>query len=122
MVTTARENEGTMDKLVQTARDVIREVVRESAEAELKLIDQRGSPLGRNRHCAAVKRRVFEGKPGAWVVGRRCLLSAEALREELDDLGRRGTVARENRPDRPSPRAAREKLEQRLRLIRSRGQ
>jgi hypothetical protein len=112
---------GTVDKLVETARDVIREVVRESAASELKLIDQRGSPLGRNRHCAAVKRRVFEGKEGAWVVGRRCLLSAQALREELDDLGRRGSVHRDNKPDKPSPRSAREKLEHKLRLLRTAG-
>ena len=47
------------------------------------MIDQAASPLGRRRHCAAVRRRVSRGDPGAVLVGRRHLLSPEALAEEL---------------------------------------
>lgn len=45
--------------------------------------DQNASPLGRRRHVAAVRRRVAAGDAGAALVGRRALLSATALDEEL---------------------------------------
>ena len=46
--------------------------------------DQSKSPLGRRRHVAAVRRRVEAGDTaGAAMVGRRALLSATALAEEL---------------------------------------
>lgn len=41
--------------------------------------DQTTSPLGRRRHVAAVKRLVAAGDVGAAIVGRRHLLSSEAL-------------------------------------------
>lgn len=43
----------------------------------------RDSPLGRRNHCAAVRRRKAEGLDGAERVGKRYLLSPEALQEEL---------------------------------------
>ncbi len=43
----------------------------------------RPSPLGRRNHCAAVRRRKAEGLDGAEIVGKRYLLSPEALQEEL---------------------------------------
>jgi hypothetical protein len=46
-------------------------------------IDQVSSPLGRRRHCVAVRRRVAERAGGAAVLGRRHVLSREALTEEL---------------------------------------
>jgi len=46
-------------------------------------IDQHASPLGPRRHCAAVRRRIAEGAPGAERAGRRLLLTPDALREEL---------------------------------------
>lgn len=49
-------------------------------------VDQRASALGSRRHCAAVRRRLAKGEPGAAVVGRRHLLSAESLAEELRGL------------------------------------
>jgi hypothetical protein len=109
-----------VEKLVESAKEVLRELVREVSDTnELKLVDQRGSPLGRNRHCAAVRRRIDEGKPGAWIVGRKYLLSVEALREELDHLGRRGAAERSSpQGSRSSPREARERLEEKLRLLR----
>lgn len=59
------------------------EVAREM-RGESDWIDQKGSALGRNRHCAAVRRRIGEGMPGASKVGDRYLLSPDALREELE--------------------------------------
>jgi hypothetical protein len=53
------------------------------------MIDQANSPLGRRRHCYAVRQRLADGKPGAAVVGRRHLLSREALDEELSVKSRR---------------------------------
>jgi hypothetical protein len=53
-----------------------------------QLVDQKGSPLGAKRHCAAVRRLMAEGDPGASRVGRRYLLSREALAAELARLGR----------------------------------
>jgi hypothetical protein len=61
------------------------------------MIDQSKSPLGRRRHCYAVRRRISEHQPGAAVVGRRHLLTQEALTEELSRLGfgdRRPTTGR----------------------------
>jgi len=51
-------------------------------------IDQHDSALGPRRHCAAVRRRMAEGKEGAWRVKRDFLLSAEAYREELERCGK----------------------------------
>lgn len=55
-------------------------------------VDQRESPLGRNTHCAVVRRRISEtpedAEPDAIIApGGRYLLSPRALREEL-----RGTM------------------------------
>jgi hypothetical protein len=50
------------------------------------LIDQAASPLGKKRHCAIVRRRLAEGLPGAAIIGRRHLLSADALEAELQRL------------------------------------
>ncbi len=47
------------------------------------MVSQHGSPLGARRHRAAVRRRMERGEPGAAVVGRRHLLSHDALGEEL---------------------------------------
>lgn len=51
--------------------------------AQHDLVSQGESPLGSRRHCAAVRRRIDRGQPGASIVGRRHLLSREALAEEL---------------------------------------
>lgn len=46
-------------------------------------IDQVRSPLGRRKHCSAVRARIARGAPGAAIVGRRHLLTRAALDEEL---------------------------------------
>lgn len=43
--------------------------------------------LGPRRHCAAVRRRMTEGKPGAARIGRRYLLSPAAYAEERGYIG-----------------------------------
>lgn len=65
-------------------------------------IDQRSSPLGPRRHCAAVRARIAAGKPGASVVGRRFLLSPAAL---SDELAARGAVVRPKPAAKPDPLA-----------------
>lgn len=65
------------------------------------MIPQTGSELGARRHREAVKRRVASGEGGAAIVGRRFLLSPEALREELGRLGG-GAPVNDNRGPRPT--------------------
>jgi hypothetical protein len=58
-------------------------------------IDQHRSPFGNRKHCGVTRARIAAGKPGAIFVGRRALLSREALDEELAALqkGKRKTVS-----------------------------
>jgi hypothetical protein len=65
------------------AREIAREVVSELRAGELDMIDQSASPLGRRRHIAAVRARVSSGAPGGAIIGRRYLLSREAIEAEL---------------------------------------
>jgi hypothetical protein len=76
------------------------------------LIDQRSSPLGRLRHCAAVRRRQKNNEGGAFIVGRRYLLTQEALTEELARLSQREPPAKE------TARSARAALEAKLKAAR----
>ncbi len=48
----------------------------------IRLIAQKGSPLGTKRHVACVERRLRLGEPGAYQVGELRYLTAEALEEE----------------------------------------
>lgn len=76
------------------------------------MIAQTGSPLGR-RHCAAVRRRVSRGEPGAAIIGRRHLLSPEAMTEELSRVSKRET----NNVITPAASNVRAELERELRLL-----
>lgn len=51
-------------------------------------IDQSASPLGPRKHCETARRRLREGKPGAALVGRRWLLSPQAVQEALAEQSR----------------------------------
>lgn len=51
---------------------------------DMGLVDQQHSDLGRRKHCAVVRRRIGEGEDGAFIVGKRHLLTPEAYREELE--------------------------------------
>lgn len=65
------------------AREIAREVVSELRAGELDMVDQAASPLGRRRHIAAVRSRVASGATGAAIIGRRYLLTREAIEAEL---------------------------------------
>jgi len=49
----------------------------------IRLVAQKGSPLGTQRHIACVERRVRGGEPGAYVAGAARYLTPEAIAEEL---------------------------------------
>ena len=72
--------EGILDELAERLAARVAERLR---TGEPNMVAQSGSPLGARRHCAAVKRRLARGEPGAAILGRRHLLTAEALGEEL---------------------------------------
>jgi len=92
-------------------------------------VDQRDTPLGRNTHCAAVRRRLAEAKPGedcgAMIGGTRSdpryMLSPRALREELRGHGPIPGM-RKTRPDNDaapdSSRTHLKRLEDKLRGLR----
>lgn len=50
--------------------------------ATIRLIAQKGSPLGTRRHIDAVDRRLRGGQPGAYSSGPNRYLTPEALEEE----------------------------------------
>jgi hypothetical protein len=77
-------------------------------------IAQDVSQLGRRRHIAAVRRRVAAGVGGAALVGRRALLSPEALEAELKHVGC-PKVRQEIKPQRGSVAA---ELDRELRIVR----
>jgi hypothetical protein len=62
--------------------------------------DQSSSPLGRRRHVARVRARIAAGQGGAAQIGRRYVLSQEALDEELTLLsGPKKVEQSESGPD-----------------------
>lgn len=85
----------TDDFIDSVARRVARIVAEELRGGDPSLVEQANSPLGSRRHIDAVKRRMAAGQPGASHVGRRYLLSQEALGEELGRAsGRRMALAK----------------------------
>jgi len=79
------------------AEAVAERVVKKLTAETAAWTDQTRSPLGRKRHCLAVRRRVDQGEGGAAVVGRKHLLSKDALASELNALSTR------KRPSRAKP-------------------
>lgn len=71
------------DVLATFARLVAQEVLRELRNGPSDLVSQAASPLGKRRHCAAVRARVVRGDAGGCVVGRTHYLTPEALKQEL---------------------------------------
>lgn len=71
------------DVLATLAALVAKEVVRELRAGPSDLISQAASPLGKRRHCSAVRARMARGDGSACIVGRAHFLTAAALREEL---------------------------------------
>ena len=73
-----------MEDFLQRLAEELAPRIKAELEKTSAWVDQKGSPLGRNRHCAAVKRRMAEGLEGAYVApGNRCMLTPAALREEM---------------------------------------
>ncbi|MGC4088659.1 MAG: hypothetical protein QM756_12325 [Polyangiaceae bacterium] len=75
---------GALEPLLDAVADRVVRKLTEGQQADM--VDQTHSPLGRRRHCNAVRRRVAAGEAGAAVVGRRHLLTREALGAELAAL------------------------------------
>src|SRR5690349_1127528 len=75
-------------RILRAAADEAERIASEQSAEQKDWIDQASSPLGRRRHCAAVRRRIASGKGDAAQVGRRFLLSAQALSEELAALSK----------------------------------
>jgi hypothetical protein len=70
-----------------------------TAAADDGMVSQASSPLGSRRHCNAVKSRLEAGKAGAARIGRRYLLTRDALEEELAAAGAsKPTAARAEDP------------------------
>lgn len=47
------------------------------------MVDQQHSPLTRRKHCEAVRALVAKGDPRAYIRGKRCLMTGDALREVM---------------------------------------
>jgi len=94
-------------RVLRAAADECDRIVAEQAAGHCDWISQADSPLGRKRHCAAVRRHLERGLDGVAIVGRRHLLSPEALRAALAEVGR------------PAPKASSvtKELEHKLRLV-----
>jgi hypothetical protein len=107
---------GGLDALVDALADrIVARVVEQLRGGTPGMIDQAASPLGSRRHCSAVKRRVARGEAGAAVVGRRHLLSPEALGEEL------GRTSKRKAPLATAASNVRDELARELRLVRRGG-
>jgi hypothetical protein len=106
-----------LDQLLNELADRLASRVLERLRGgEPGMLDQASSPLGRRRHCAAVKRRVGRGEPGAAIVGRRHLLSAEALADELARSS--GSSVASDTDGLQAAGSIRTELERELRLVR----
>jgi hypothetical protein len=81
-----------LEEFLQRLAEELAPRIKAEREKSSVWVSQKDSPLGRNRHCAAVKRRISEGLEGAALIGRKCLLTADALREEMQ--AHHGLVAR----------------------------
>jgi len=92
------------DVLATFARLVAQEVVRELRSGPSDLVSQANSPLGKRRHCAAVRDRVTRGDAGGCIVGRVYYLTPAALQEELAKGKAPKRRAVSAKPTAPAPR------------------
>ena len=99
-------------EILEAAAGKARELASLRSAERRDWLDQSTSPLGSRRHIQAVRRRLAAGLDGAGQSGRRYLLSAEALRDEL----RRAGEPTEDTTAEPLPDAA-SALQGRLRAI-----
>jgi hypothetical protein len=114
---------------ISTMDDIIDRLARALAPriaAELRgvscWIDQTNTPLGRNTHCAAVRRRIDAARasshqPDAAITPKGLyLLSPDALREELR-RARPSNDVRKAEPDEPPPSSHSLRLAEKLRRL-----
>ena len=67
--------------LATVLRLLAKYIVEAQREAQTSFVDQTGSPLGSRRHIATVRRLWAAGDARAAILGRRFLLSPDALKE-----------------------------------------
>lgn len=91
-------------RVLRVAAEECETIAREASQENAQWLSQAESPLGRRRHINACRRRMESKLDGAGQVGRKFLLSPEAIAEELGS------------PVETKPSAA-ESLEQKLRLV-----
>lgn len=87
--------------LLDAIADRVAERIAERDHSLITQHDRRG--LGRRRHIEAVRRRIAEGRAGAYIRGRDYLLTPAAVREELE----RGGPRRAGDAEHPTAAAAR---------------
>ena len=91
----AAQNDESVLAALEALACVLAPAIARAVVAELRsgdapgMLDQAASPLGRRRHMAACRARVAAGLDGAAIVGRRHLLSRDALDAELTAASKR---------------------------------
>lgn len=75
-------------RILQAAAAECEALAAEQTTERLDWVDQTKSPLGSRRHIRAVRARLSAELPGAGKLGRRFLLSPQAVAEELQCTGR----------------------------------
>jgi hypothetical protein len=99
-----------LERVLRAAADVCAEIAAEDRAERRDWTDQTTSPLGRRRHVNAVRRRVAAGDAGAAVVGRRHLLSGDALAAELAAVSKGTSPKSEQKAAQSGPEALRARL------------
>jgi len=75
-----------MDGILERIQQQLERIELRLAKCDMPLggfVDQKKSPLGPRKHCEAVRRRLTGDEGGAAIVGRRHLLTSEALQDEM---------------------------------------
>ncbi len=102
----ARALEQTVDHLLEVAESPKNDVHH--------WIDQDESALGPRRHCAAVRRRLSEGKAGAEIIGKKHRLRADAYAEERAFIGQALARCSASKPNDAEEEAAYQALRKRI--------
>ena len=83
MIDTTNDSTKLLEALDVLGKLIAHHVVAELRAGDVGMVDQTVSPLGARRHCAACRRRVAAGDGTAAIVGRRHLMTSEAVQAEL---------------------------------------
>lgn len=104
-----------LGRVFRAAADECDRVAAEQRQEVGGWVSQQGpSPFPPRLHCSVTRARLRRGEPGAAIIGRRHLLSAEALTEELQRRSARSDTKPKLATD------VRSELERELRLVGSR--